>query len=186
MAEARQNAGTSSSRGRMDTAQQVPSQKEIARRQQSGGLSHRDPFSMLNDMRREMDRLFNNFGLGFGEMTPMLGRDFDRGLWSPQLDIHEHNGKLMISADLPGLSKDDIHCEIRDNMLILEGERKNEHHDEKSGWSERSYGHFYRSIPLPENVNPDNAKASFHDGVLEITLDAPRNEQHGGKKIEIP
>lgn len=189
MAEARQNTGSSSTRGtRTDTAHQVPSQSEISRRQTSGELSRfRDPFSMLSDMRREMDRLFNNLGLGFGmgEVAPMFGRDLDRGLWSPQIDMHEHGGKLIIRADLPGMSKDDVHCEIRDNVLILEGERKNEQRDDQRGWSERSYGRFYRTIPLPENVSSDHAKASFQNGVLEITLDAPKKELHSGKKIEI-
>ena len=68
------------------------------------------------------------------------------------------------------------------NVLILEGERKQE--QERGGWSERSYGRFFRSIPLPENVNPDTAKASFKDGVLEITVPTPPREQRR-RQIEI-
>ncbi|HYU25259.1 MAG TPA: Hsp20/alpha crystallin family protein [Thermoanaerobaculia bacterium] len=163
---------------RTDQAQPMNIQKETPARSSGGlatrgqgGLSTRffEPFSMF----REMDRLFQNFG---------LGRDVERNLWSPQIELYEKDGKLLLHADLPGLSKDDVHCEIRDNVLILEGDRKQE--QERGGWSERSYGHFFRSIPLPENVNPDTAKASFKDGVLEITLDAPKRVEQG-KKIEI-
>ena len=166
---------------RLDRSQPVPTQRETLTRpsSQRGGLSTRnllDPFGMF----REMDRLFQNFGLGgIG-----LGRDIDRGLWQPQIELFEEGNKLHVRADLPGLSKDDVHCELRDNVLILEGERKHEKIDESGGWSERSYGNFYRQIPLPENVNPNTAKASFKDGVLDIVLDAPK-KMESGKKIEI-
>ena len=157
----------------MTTQRETPSRSSggLATRGQSGALSNRlfDPFGMF----RDMDRLFQNFG---------LGRELDRGLWSPQIEMYEEQGKLHVRADLPGMSKDDVHCELRDNALILEGERKQE--QERGGWSERSYGRFFRQIPLPENVNPDTAKASFKDGVLEITLDAPKKDERG-KKIEI-
>ncbi len=169
---------------RTDQAQPMKTQWETPTRSSEGlatrgrsGLSTRffEPFSMF----REMDRLFQNFGLG---QNLGSGRDLERNLWAPQIELYEKDGKLLLHADLPGLSKDDVHCEIRDNVLILEGERKQQ--QELGGWSERSYGNFFRSIPLPENVNPDTAKASFKDGVLEITLDAPKKAEQG-KKIAI-
>src|SRR5438876_7142192 len=109
-------------------------QQQIARSQPLRGLSnYREPFSMINGFHREMERLFDNFGFG-----SLLGRDFDRA-WSPQIELFERNGKLVVSADLPGLNKDDVKLELNDNVLTIEGERKNERRDEKSGWSERSY-----------------------------------------------
>ena len=162
---------------RTDRAQPMNVQRETLSRPskaRGGALSTRgfwDPFSMFH----EMDRLLQNFG---------GGRDLEQSLWSPQIELFEDGGKLHLRADLPGMSKDDVHCELRDNALILEGERKQEQSDERGGWSERSYGRFFRQIPLPENVNPDTAKASFKDGVLEITLDAPKKNEKG-KKIEI-
>ncbi len=189
MAEMRDEKRTTTSLPqRTDTAQPTSSQQEtthssggLATRGQTGGLStrYRDPFSLLG----EMDRLFQNLGFG-GGLMPTFNRDIERNLWAPQIELYEEGGKLHVRADLPGLSKDDVHCEVRDNVLILEGERKQEQKDERAGWSERFYGNFYRSIPLPENVNPDTAKASFNNGVLEITLDLPRKEERQ-KKIEI-
>ena len=143
------------------------------------GWSLRDPFSLMNALRRDMDELFGNFGLGnagFG--------DIERSGWSPAIETYQKDGKLVVCADLPGLSKDDVHVDVRDNVLTIEGERKQETKDEKGGWSERSYGRFVRSFALPEGVNAETAKASFKNGVLEIALDAPKREL-GGKRIEI-
>lgn len=171
---------------RMDKAQPLASHQEtrprvteaiMPRRQPGGlGLRSRDPFSMMND-------LFENFGFG-GSLLPLLSRGMERsGLWSPQIELWEQDGKLHVRADLPGMSKDDVHCEVKDDVLIIEGERKQEQHDER-GWSERSYGNFYRAISLPEGVKSDNAQASFKNGVLEITLDVQKKETQG-KKIQI-
>ena len=77
--------------------------------------------------------------------------------------------------------------EINDNVLTIQGERKQEHEEEREGWyrNERSYGSFYRAIPLPEGTISDSAKASFKNGVLEITLQAPPQEVSRGRRLEI-
>jgi len=82
----------------------------------------------------------------------------------------------VIRADLPGLSKDDVNVEMNDDAITISGERRNENEEQREGYyrSERSYGSFYRQIPLPEGVNPKDAQATFRDGVLEITLKAPQ------------
>lgn len=153
--------------------------ESISRRQPSGP-GRRDPFSMMNDLHRQMEQLFGNFG--FGSLFP---RAIEPGAWAPQIETYERDGKLVVCADLPGLKKEDVKINLQDNILTIEGERKNERSDEKGGWSERSYGTFYRSLALPEGINPDNANATFKDGVLEITLDAPRAQQPHGRSIEI-
>ncbi|PYQ58267.1 MAG: molecular chaperone [Acidobacteria bacterium] len=148
---------------------------EIARRQSSTGLGlWRDPFSMLNDFDREVHRLFEGFGLGATTDT-----------WSPQIEMYQRDNKLIIRADLPGLNKNDVKVELNDNILTIEGERKQEKRDERGGWSERSYGHFLRSIALPEGASGENCNATFKDGVLEITCDAPQRQQQRGRQIEI-
>ncbi len=172
-------SGSTRTGQRTDTEQRTPLQQE-----RPGGLSRRDslipwiardPFTLFDTMQRQMDRMFQNFG--FGSM--------ERNLWSPQIEMHEKKGKLLITADLPGLNKEDVKIELNDNLLTIEGERKQEQRDDARGWSERSYGRFFRSIPLPEGINAENANASFNNGVLEITLDAPKKELPKGKKIEI-
>ena len=99
--------------------------------------------------------------------------------------MYERDNKLIVSADLPGLDKNDVKVEMNDNVLTIEGERKNERRDEESGWNERSYGHFVRTIALPEGIHGENANATFKNGVLEITLDAPRQAQARGRRIEV-
>jgi HSP20 family protein len=123
------------------------------------------PFEMMRRFSEEMDRMFEDFGLsrrwGFGESTA----------WSPAVEIFERDNNLVVRADLPGLGKDDVKVEMTDDGLIIQGERKMEREEEREGWyrSERSYGEFYRMIPLPEGVNADQVKASFENGVLEVT-----------------
>ena len=176
MAEVRnQNRDEKDDRPQPQRSERETSQ-QISKREPSRGLSnYYDPFRMMTDLHREMDRLFGNFG--FGSLM-------DRG-WSPQIEMYERDNKLIVSADLPGLDKNDVKVEINDNVLTIEGERKNERRDEQSGWNERSYGRFVRTIALPEGIHGENANAAFKNGVLEITLDAPRQAQSRGRRIEV-
>ena len=168
---------------RTDMEQRTPVQRErtllnregLTRRDPFSLWTSRDPFNLFNTMRQQMDRMFDNFGFG----------GMEQSLWSPQIELKEKDGKLLICADLPGLNKNDVKVEINDNILTIEGERKHEQRDEEHGFSERSYGHFFRQIPLPEHVNAEHANATFNNGVLEITLDAPKKELPRGKQIEI-
>jgi len=165
-----------------------------ARQPQTSALSRRDPFSPLgawaspfgslfhrwND---EMDRFFED--VGFGRMGLSHGQQ--TGQWSPQIDVRRRGNELVIHADLPGMKKEDVSVEIRDDAVILQGERKEEHEEDREGWyrSERNYGSFYRTVPLPEGTIADSAKAAFRNGVLEITLQTPPHEVNQGRKINI-
>src|SRR5215216_5668641 len=146
----------------------------------------------------EMDRLFDDFldfaGFGRGGLSP-FGRsgfaprgfgEIGRGVWSPEIEVFEREGQLVVRADLPGLNKDDVKVDVTDDLMIIQGERRQEHEESEEGYyrSERSYGSFYRSIPLPEGVSDEDIKANFRDGVLEITMPAPQREQRG-RRIEI-
>jgi HSP20 family protein len=132
----------------------------------------------------EMDRMFDDFGFG-SRLRPFWGSDAGASLWAPDLDVFQRNNELVIRADLPGLTKDDVSIECSDNMLTIQGERRREHEEEREGVfrSERSYGSFQRSIPLPEGAITEQAKAVFRDGVLEITMPAPPASK--GRRIEI-
>jgi HSP20 family protein len=139
------------------------------------------PFAMMNRFAEEMERMFEDFGLGRGWLASRLRTgmgEMGYTMWSPQIEIFERGGQFIVRADLPGLTKDDVKVDITDEALTIQGERKQEHEEDREGWhrSERSYGSFYRSIPLPEGIKAEEAKANFRDGVLEISMPAPQRE----------
>ena len=109
------------------------------------------------------------------------------GRWIPDVEVLEKNGKLVVRADLPGMSKDDVKAEVVGNDLVIEGERKAETEKEENGYctSERSYGAFRRCLTLPAGVDPDKATASFKNGVLEVTMPAPKRQERYGRKLDI-
>jgi HSP20 family protein len=143
------------------------------------------PFSVMRRFTEEMDRLFDDFGFGgLGRSVP-APPDLGRGGWTPQIELFEREGKLVVQADLPGMKREDLTVDIDDGGITIQGERRQEHEELRQGFyhSERSYGGFCRRIPLPDGVNAEAAKASFRDGVLEIELDAPKQQR--GRRIEI-
>ena len=152
------------------------------------------PFSIMRRISDEMDRLFENFGMGrglFGGEQEQSGFDATGygqapAMWSPHIEVFERGGKLVIQADLPGMKRDDINVRVESDEVIVQGERRHEQTSDQGGYyrSERSYGNFYRTIPLPEGTNAESASATFRDGVLEIELEAPQRRQRG-RTLEI-
>jgi HSP20 family protein len=174
-------------------------QTEVARREERG-LGVREPFApmggpfrMLERFADEMGQIFDEFGIGRGRLRPRLGFGWPRQLlrraeeWLPDVEMLQRENQLVIRADLPGLTKDDVTVEITEEAVSIRGERRREHEEEKAGVyrSERSYGSFYRTIVLPEGTITDQAKATFKDGVLEITMPAPPETVTRGRKLEI-
>jgi HSP20 family protein len=147
-----------------------------------------NPFGLMRRFSEEVDRLFEEFGLGRGLRSWRSGQGREQGqaMWSPQIEMYERDNHLVICADLPGLKKDDIQVEITENTLTLHGERHQEFEDAREGYrrSERSYGSFYRAISLPEGVNAEQAEANFQDGVLKITFPLPQ-ERKQRRRIDI-
>jgi HSP20 family protein len=143
------------------------------------------PFRVLERFADEIDRMFDDFGLGRGWSRSAAIPD--TMTWAPRVDITQRNNELVVRADLPGMSKDDVKVDVTDEAITIQGERRREHEEEHGGVyrSERSYGSFYRAIPLPEGAITDQAKASFKDGVLEITMPAPPEQVTRGRRLEI-
>lgn len=142
-----------------------------------GDLFTMNPFALMRRLSEEMDRAFaSSFGLWRGGAA---------GEYMPPIEVREENNSLVVCADVPGLSKEDIRVEATDDGLVIEGERKREHQETRGGIhrSERMYGHFYRAIPLPEGAEVDKANAQFKDGVLEVRVPLSQQAQ---KRREIP
>ena len=156
-----------------------------------------NPFSLMRRMAEDMDRIFGQFGfgpsLGLGPLaSPALGRG--RGLssgglraWAPQLETFRRGDKLVVRADLPGLRKEDVNVEVENGMLTISGHRSEEQVEDRDDFyrSERSYGEFYRALPLPENVTGESCDATFKDGVLEVTLPMPKQQERKARRIDV-
>jgi HSP20 family protein len=145
------------------------------------------PITVMRKFSEELDRLFEDFG-GRGWLTPMLDKaQLPEGPWSPQVEIFERDNELVLRADLPGLTKDDVNVEIANDGITIEGERRHEHEEKGEGYfrSERSYGKFYRRIPMPEGAKAEDANASFSNGVLEIAVPLAKQEERKRRRLEI-
>jgi HSP20 family protein len=130
-----------------------------------------DPFSYMRRFSEEMDRLFEDAGWWRGSAW---NQGSSSG-WTPRVETFDRAGKFVVRAELPGVKKDEVNVEVtQDDVLTIQGERRNQHEEKGEGFyrSECSYGHFYRSVPLPEGVNADSATARFQDGILEIEMDS--------------
>jgi HSP20 family protein len=164
--------------------------KPLQKREETTDIGARlasTPFEFMRRFGEEMDKLFGDFDFGRGWLPPALARGAGAGLWTPQIEMFEQDGELIVRADLPGLTRDDVNVEIDNDGITIEGERRSEQEENREGVyrSERSYGKFYRRLPLPDGVNADNANATFRDGVLEITMNAPKRMESKPRKVQI-
>jgi HSP20 family protein len=159
--------------------------------QRSGGRAEslwRDPFASFWGGRDPFASFWEPFGLATRSGSPFqTGRAGAGSLWSPQLETFQRGNEFVVRADLPGLNKDDVKIDVTDDSISIEGERREEHEEDREGYyrSERSYGSFYRMVPLPEGAITDSAKAQFNNGVLEIVVQAPPREVSRGRRLEI-
>ena len=149
----------------------------------------RDPFALLRQMTSDFDRFFDEpFGIAF-KWPPLRGFEEPGAAtsWVPKVDVFEKDNRLVTKVDLPGLKKEDVHVEIADGYLAISGERKNETEEKKEQVyrCERTYGSFYRAVPLPERVNLEDVKATFADGVLEVSIPLPAKVAPAPLKVPI-
>jgi HSP20 family protein len=176
-----------------------------------------NPFGFAQLMNQEMDRIFETFGTGelgsplggsqSGRGLASTGgqQDVQRGVqqggqqrmqaggrgghshWVPQMELLQRGNELVVRADLPGITPDDVDIEVDDGVLTISGERRHNSEDRQEGFyrSERSYGAFTRSLALPEGVNEEQIGARFEHGVLEVTVPLPQQQQQRGRRVQI-
>jgi HSP20 family protein len=171
--------------------------RTLARQGEGHGLRRRDPafaspFEIMDRMSEEMDRWFDRVTRGFGLSRHAPSRSFfgshaGEGLWVPRVEVFQKGDSFIVRADLPGLKKEDLEVDLTDDAVTIRGERRDEHQEQREGYwrSEREYGQFHRTIPLPEGVIAESAKATFRDGVLEISMQAAPAEANRGRRLEI-
>ncbi len=142
-------------------------------------LSRWEPFRDMLSLRADMDRLFKSL---FGEIP-----EEREGFWAPVLDIEEDSDNIMVRAEIPGMKKEDIKVSVRNNVLTISGERKQEKEMKNKTYHrvERYYGKFRRTITLPSEVETDQIKASYKDGVLMVTLPKPESKKPQQIDVEI-
>jgi len=145
------------------------------------------PFAWMRQMQDQLDRAFTGLWGTSGGSSWMGDHTFGPSDWSPAIDVFQRGNDLVIRADMPGLSKDDVTVDIADDQLTIRGERRYDHEEERDGVfrSERGYGSFCRVVPLPQGAIADSAKATFNNGVLEIVVQAPSFDVRRGRRIDI-
>jgi len=123
------------------------------------------------DLYEELRRIEDRIGRLFEEM-PGTGPQTEGAAQMPYVDVMDRGSEILVTADLPGVDKKDIRINVSGNMLEVSAERKAELEKSEKDYvrRERSYRRFYRSMRLPAAVDKNGAKASFNNGVLEITL----------------
>jgi len=191
MTEVKEAPKPKTGNGQGQTKQIVPQAPAVP--QKVAGSS---PFAFMRRFAEEMDRLFEDFGFETGFQMPRFltrGRERRReaGLvpaeWSPRVDVVQREGQFVVRADLPGMTREDVKVEVTDDVLTIQGERKQEKKEEREGYrySECSYGSFYRTIPLPEGVDTSKATADFRKGVLEVCMPAAPRPELKARRVEI-
>ena len=142
------------------------------------------PLKELEEMRKDMDRLFDEF------FSPVTRRRRgwlkpEMGVIVPNIEMYDRKNEIVLKAELPGVSKENIDLTITKDSITLKGEVKKEEEIKEEDYyaSERSYGSFTRTIALPAEVDSEKSKASFKNGVLEIVL--PKREEAKPKEIKI-
>jgi HSP20 family protein len=147
----------------------------------------RDPFAMMREMTSDFDRLFGEWPQPFFRRPGLRRRAASEIGWYPEIDVFEKDDRLVTKIDLPGMKKEDVKVEVTDGQLTISGERKHEAEEKGEEFyrCEREYGSFYRSVPLPEAAKIEDVKATFTDGVLEVSVPLPPRAKKEARKVEI-
>ena len=139
-----------------------------------------DPFRNVSTLQDRINRMFNE-----AFTRKEFDDDASMGAWSPAVDIYDTDDALIVKAELAGVPKENVTVDVKDNILTLKGERSvdKEVKEENYYRRERSFGSFQRSFTLPAAINPDDIKAVYKDGILEIEI--PKPEEKKPKQVTI-
>lgn len=142
------------------------------------------PLRELEDIRRDMDRMFGEF-FETPRRMGLLPRVMGAGLAAPSLELIDRKNEIVLKAEIPGVKKEDLDLTVHDETITLKGEFKRDEtvKEEDYFFSERRYGSFERTVPLPAEVRADKAKATYRDGVLEVVL--PKKEEAKAKEVKV-
>lgn len=148
-------------------------------RWQSPSVLNWPSLGRLSDLRDEIDRLFELPLAGTAGTSPWMSG------WTPALDVYEDKDQFVVTAELPGMKKDDIDVSFNDGSLTISGERKSERENKEAGVfrSERYFGRFQRTVDLPAHMEGNKVKAEYLDGILTVTL--PKAEEAKPKRISV-
>ncbi len=140
-----------------------------------------DPFREMSALQERMNRLLSDYRT----RSPLGEEEMAQGSWIPAVDIYETMDSIVINVELPGVSKEDMSIEVKENTLTIKGEKKLEKDVKEENYHrmERTYGSFMRAFTLPGTVSQEKVKAKFRDGILEIVL--PKAEEAKPKQIKV-
>ena len=134
-----------------------------------------DPFRNVAALQDRINRIFDE---SFSRTTD-LDDDISMSAWKPLVDIYETDESIILKAELPGIKKDDVSVEVKDNVITLKGVRTEEKEIKEKNYyrKERAFGTFSRAFNLQHRIQPDKIKARFKDGVLKIEIPKPEEEK---------
>lgn len=151
----------------------------------TNGTTHWDPFDMFDVLHEEMERFWPRAFPFFLAPRPATSKP---GMgYMPRMDVFEKDNTLFLKTELPGLKKEDVQVQIEDGNLVIKGETKAETEIKEAAYyrMERSFGSFYRTLPLPFEVTPDQVQATLTDGVLEVVIPKPVQTKPDVAKIPV-
>lgn len=136
----------------------------------------------LFELQRDMNRVFDDFFRGFD-----LPQAFGRPASWPNIDVSETDTEYKVTAELPGLDEKDVELTLRENALMISGEKRDEREEKNEGryYAERFVGRFSRTIPLPDEVDAEKVAAAFKNGVLTVVMPKNQEARESTKRIPI-
>ncbi|MBX6419731.1 MAG: Hsp20/alpha crystallin family protein [Nevskia sp.] len=180
-----------------DTSSKVPVKTEDKGKE--ARVAKAEPWHPFENLRREIDRVFDDFGRGFGwslsrwpfgrsifDLEPAWRQEFSFGP-APAVDIVEHEKEYEIEAEIPGLDEKNLEVTLANGVLTIKGEKKEETEEKRKNYylSERRYGSFQRCFQVPDGVDSDKIEATFSKGVLKVKLPKTPEAQKKEKKISV-